>query len=93
MPEDPPDGSVSPRGAWQPLRRLLLQMLLLGLVVDLLALAWLGATGTVLRLHLVIALSVAIIGTLGLAGLLMGLLFLSNRSGADAAAGSHDPRE
>lgn len=57
-----------------------------GGVVAGLALAWLHATGTPLRLHLILAVSSAIILTFALAGVLMSLLFLSSRSGIDGEA-------
>jgi hypothetical protein len=43
-------------------------------------------TGAPLRLHLALSLAAGISLSLILAGALMGLLFLSSRSGADAAA-------
>lgn len=92
MVDEDPAGDRRAAPGWPSIRRLLLQMLALGVVVDLLALAWLGATGTPLGLHLVLALTLAILGTLALAGLLMGLLFHSSRAGFDAAADDRPDR-
>lgn len=54
------------------------------------ALYFTHASGTPLRLHFVIAMSLGIGLTLLLAGALMGLLFFSARSGHDEAAFVHD---
>ncbi len=66
-------------------------MLGVGLVADASALAWLASTGAPLHLHLVLAVTLAVMVSMGLAGLLMGLLFLSNREGIDAEAAAPDP--
>jgi hypothetical protein len=79
------------RGPFQRIRRLVLQMLAVGLLADAAALGWLASTGAPLRLHLVLAVSLAVMVSTGLAGLLMGLLFLSNREGIDADAATPDP--
>ena len=54
------------------------------------ALFYAHATGTPLRLHFVVAMSLGIGLTLLLAGALMGLLFFSARSGHDEAAFDRD---
>lgn len=59
------------------------------------ALNWISAEGTPLRLHLVVAICLAIFLSLMLAAALMGLVFLSNESGHDQDAADeaarHDP--
>lgn len=73
-------------------RRLRLVATLFGLLVAALALAWLALTGTPMSLHLVVAVGSAIILAFTLAGVLMGLLFLSSRAGIDAdAQGGDEP--
>ncbi len=67
-------------------RRLRLTAALFGVVVAALALLWLALTGTPMTLHLVIAVGSAILLAFALAGVLMSLLFLSSRTGADAEA-------
>lgn len=54
------------------------------------ALGYMVASGTQLRLHFVIALTLGITLTLLLAGALMGLLFFSARSGHDDTAFDRD---
>lgn len=49
----------------------------------LLSLAWLYLTGAPFRLHFVLAIALGIAGSVMLAGMLMGLVFFSNRSGHD----------
>lgn len=64
-------------------KQLLALMLVLTMVVLAMAFAWLASTGTALTVHFVIAVSVAVIGSLMLAAALMGLVFFSNSSGLD----------
>ena len=66
-------------------------MVLASIATAALALLWLYQTGTEMRLHLVIA-TIAGVGLSVLVGTgLMGLVFLSNRSGHDEdAGGRHD---
>ncbi len=58
-------------------------MLAATLVVLAVAFTWLYQTGTPLPLHFVLAVCVAVIGSLMLAAALMGLIFFSAASGAD----------
>lgn len=53
-------------------------------------LAYFHGTGMPLRFHFAMAISLAIGVSMLLAGALMGLVFISNRSGHDAAVGSDD---
>jgi hypothetical protein len=57
------------------------------------AFTWLYQTGTPLPLHFVLAVSVAVIGSLMLAAALMGLVFFSAASGADDAPARTDHLE
>jgi hypothetical protein len=66
-----------------PVRTLLLAAASASAVLLPLALYWLSATGSGLRLHLVIAVSLAIVLSLLLAAGLMGLVFHSAASGHD----------
>lgn len=52
--------------------------------------AWMRADGVPFHLHMIIALGGGIIIALLLAGALMGLAFVSNRSGHDEAIGTHE---
>jgi len=60
-----------------------------GLVL-VLAFTWLLQTGTPLPFHFIMAISLAVIGSLMLAAALMGLVFFSHASGADDAPDQHD---
>jgi uncharacterized membrane protein len=70
-----------------------LMKLMFGVTSLVLAVAftWLHQTGTPLPLHFIIAISIAVVGSLMLAAALMGLVFFSNASGADD--GPEDPFE
>ena len=68
---------------WRPFRRLMLVISLLSAAAIAAALAWLWANGAPVRWELVLAVSLGIAGTLLLAGALMGLVFVSSRSGHD----------
>jgi len=80
--------------AWADYRKMMSWMALAAIVTAGLSLAWLASQGTEMRLHLVIA-TIAGVGFSVLIGTaLMGLVFLSNRSGHDAdAAGRGDDDE
>lgn len=77
--------------AWRRYKALMSWMVLASAITAALALLWLQQTGTEMRLHLVIA-TIAGVGLSVLVGTgLMGLVFLSNRSGHDEdAGGRHD---
>ncbi|MGE3396904.1 MAG: hypothetical protein AB7H79_08380 [Sphingomonas sp.] len=78
--------------AWSDYKRMMKWMALAALVTVALSLWWLASQGTPMRLHLVIA-TVAGVGLSVLVGTaLMGLVFLSNRTGHDddAAQRGHD---
>jgi hypothetical protein len=75
------------RRFWR-LMKLMLAVTSLVLAVDF---TWLHQTGTPLPFHFIIAISIAVVGSLMLAAALMGLVFFSNASGADE--GPEDPFE
>jgi hypothetical protein len=85
--DTPQPGTPSP---WAPLRRLLWLCLGLTVLATGAALAWLRATGAPMRWELLLAVSIAVAGTLLLTGALMGLVFVSNQSGHDASVGRGD---
>lgn len=72
-------------------RRLLSAPVLLvcGLLLAFLAISWDRLVGTDMSWHGWIALALGCVLSLALAGVLMGLLFHSNRSGADERARDH----
>ncbi|MDQ8756693.1 hypothetical protein RCO27_10680 [Sphingosinicella sp. LHD-64] len=78
--------------AWAKYRKFMARMILLSVIVAGLAIAWLALSGEPLRLHMVIATfaGVALMVLVGTG--LMGLVFLSNRTGhdEDAAHGGQD---
>lgn len=82
---NPPPANAAERRLQARRRFATLMKVMLGATVLVLAgaFAWLHATGTPLPLHFILAISVAVIGSLGLAAALMGLVFFSSASGAD----------
>jgi hypothetical protein len=78
--------------AWARYKRMMRWMVLLAAATAGLSLLWLKQSGAPLPLHLVVA-TIAGVGLTILVGTgLMGLIFLSNRTGHDdeAARGDHD---
>lgn len=75
---------------WRHFRRLMAFMTVLALATAGLAVAWLRADGVPFHLHFMIAMGGGIFLALMLAGALMGLAFVSNRSGHDAAVNDTD---
>jgi uncharacterized protein (DUF983 family) len=73
--------------------RLMVVMVVVTALVLVVAFTWLVQTGTPLPVHLVVAVSLAVIGSLMLAAALMGLVFFSNASGADEEQQSTDSVE
>ncbi len=76
---------------WRRFRRLMAFMAVLAVAVAGGALWWLWATGVPMPVHFVIAFSLAVVVSLLLAGGLMGLVFVSNRSGHDDEIGEAPP--
>ena len=72
--------------AWLHFRKVMRWMLLVSVAAALLALAYLRATGTPMKLHLVIATLLGVFLTVLLGTGLMGLVFVSNAGGHDDAA-------
>lgn len=86
LPIDP----AAPVSVWVPFRRLMRIVSLCAVLAVAAALAWLRATGAPDRWELWLAVSGGIAGTVLLSGALMGLVFLSNRSGHDDDVGHGD---
>lgn len=94
-PPGPPAESALPAldmpvSAWVPFRRLMRIVGLSAVLAVLAALAALHLTGAPPRWELWLAVSGGIAGTVLLTGALMGLVFVSNRSGHDDSVGRSD---
>lgn len=89
---DPVPDSVqrAPADHWRRFRRLMLLMVVAAIGTAGLAVWQMRAEGVPLHLHFVIAMGGGIIIALLLAGALMGLAFVSNRSGHDETVGEPD---
>ncbi len=70
--------------------RLLRIMAIVTVVAVAAALIWLRATDTPMTLHVVAAAVLAVVGSMALAAILMGLVFFSHSSGADSEASHLD---
>jgi len=68
---------------WRRFRRLMAWMLALALLCVGIAVLWMRAEGVVLHLHFMIAMGLGITLSLMLAAGLMGLVFVSSRTGVD----------
>ncbi len=68
---------------WQRFRRLMWLMLGLAAAGVVGLFIWVWAAGMPFHFHMMLAMSLAVVFSLLLAGALMGLVFLSNRSGHD----------
>lgn len=75
---------------WAPFWRLMRIVALCALVAVLAALAWLHVTGAPARWELWLAVAGGVSGSVLLSGALMGLVFVSNRSGHDDSVGRGD---
>lgn len=81
--------------AWERYKRFMRSMVLLAFVVAGLAVAWLASDGAPLRPHMVIATVAGVVLSVLVGTGLMGLVFLSNRTGHDedaAQGGQNDER-
>lgn len=85
-----PQPERQPESAWAPFRRLMLVVVAITVLAVGAALAWLQASGAPARWELWLAVTVGVAGTMLLAGGLMGLVFVSNRSGHDDDVGRSD---
>lgn len=83
---DAPDPPASRTASRSPAGRLIALMFGAGILLACLALFWLWRGGTPITLHLVLALGLMIVVTMGLTGGLMALLFHSSRHGHDDRA-------
>ncbi len=77
------------RFAWARYRRILKWMAAIAVALVALALAWLGIGRGEVPLHMAIAVSAGVFGTMFLTAALMGLVFLSSGTGHDE--GIDDP--
>ena len=78
---------------WQRFRRLMWLMLSLSGLGVVGLFIWVWATGMPFYFHMMLAMSLAVVFSLLLAGALMGLVFLSSRSGHDASIEQQDHPE
>ena len=80
--------------AWKRYRNMMKWMVLAAVIAVILALVYLGAGGEPMSIHLIIATTAGVGLSVLLGTALMGLVFLSNRSGADDdAAGGGGSKE
>lgn len=84
------DETAAAESPWAPFRRLMGIVALVSVAAVAAALAWLTASGAPVRWELWLAVAGGVAGTMLLAGALMGLVFVSNRSGHDADIGRAD---
>jgi hypothetical protein len=77
----------APADHWRRFRRLMMLMVIAAVATAGLAIWQMRAEGVPFHLHFVIAMGGGIILALLLAGALMGLAFVSNRSGHDETVG------
>ena len=78
--------------AWDRYKLMMRRMVLLAVATALLSIVYLWATGAPMRLHMMIAVFAGVALTILVGTGLMGLVFLSNRTGhdEDAAHGGQD---
>lgn len=85
-----PVESRAANSAWAPFRRLMRIVALCALLAVLAALAALHFTGAPARWELWLAVAGGVAGSVLLSGALMGLVFVSSRSGHDDSVGRGD---
>lgn len=78
---------ITKAGHWRWFRRLMAWMMVFSLSMVALAIWWMHAQGVVLHLHFMIAMGLGIALSLMLAAGLMGLVFVSSRTGVDERVG------
>lgn len=88
----PAAGEGAAAANWAAFRRLMGWIVLATLLATAAGLWWLRASGAPQRWELWAAAAGGIAGTMLLTGALMGLVFLSNRSGHDQTVGQADPK-
>lgn len=79
----PLDDADYARFAWARYRRILLWMAVVGVLLVGAALGWLGIARGEVPIHMAIAVSAGVFGTMFLTAVLMGLVFLSSGTGHD----------
>jgi len=84
---------LDPSDSWGNFRRLMLIMMVAGVVAAGASLFWLHATDALSSLWLAIMVAIGVFLTVMLAGVLMGLVYASNRSGIDDAVDHHQRRD
>lgn len=84
------DSSKAGASPWAPFWHLVRLCLLISALTIAVAYAWLWRSGAPMRWELLVAVAGGVAGTLMLTGVLMGLVFVSNRSGHDADVGQGD---
>lgn len=77
------DENLDQASVWAPFRRLMAITATIAVVAVMAASAWLYASGAPARWELYAAVAGGVAGTLLLTGALMGLVFVSSRSGHD----------
>jgi uncharacterized integral membrane protein len=92
-PEPVPPHADQSALAWQRYRNMMKWMALASVVAVILALIFLGAGGEPMSIHLIVATTAGVGLSVLLGTALMGLVFLSNRSGADDDAGGGGRKE
>lgn len=90
LPDTPESPARSDADHWRRFRRLMMIMTLAAVATAGLAIWQMRADGVPFHLHFVIAMGGGIILALLLAGALMGLAFVSNRSGHDDSINVHE---
>jgi hypothetical protein len=95
MPDTKPslDDPDYARFAWARYRHILKWMGLTAIAATLLALGWFHYFGAGITIHIALATAVGVGGTIFVAGLLMGLAFLSSGTGHDEDVARFDGRD
>lgn len=92
-PQASGSAATANRDHWRRFRRLMLLMMVLAIVTAAVAVGLALRDGVPFHLHFVLAMGGGIVLSLLLAGALMGLVFVSNRSGHDDDVGDQEGRQ
>lgn len=87
----PLDDATTAASAWRRWRRLMALMAAVTALTVAAAFAWFANSGEPVSVHFYIALGLGIGAMMLLTGALMGLVFLSNGTGHDAAVDEREP--